>query len=360
MDKFDSIVKRNIYKFKKSDSRLPGRVDINSINLGKNYYTLNLSYDNFDKFILENSNKKIDLAFNANIYDESIIENKKDLNIRMNLLKTLNELNINSINFYFSDNTLYYYNLLMNEINWKHSDTTLINLSLDRHPVGKKPNDLNLELAKGKLKINEEKLLWLSDNTLIKLRGKVEDRIIKDAYNLKNVSLEFYEYVDNNYDISNLLQYDKLLIAYEYVKNVLKVEFARKYTTIINGKQELINPHPSYISEPFGTYKTKEGVCEGQARLISVLLNNHFMKMDATTIGGKCNLGSHAWVGVVIDDKLFECCPTMKGPFKDLSKSGYIPNDEENYFKIYRRSYLTEKQINEVQNHVKTLKKEGR
>ena len=359
MDKFDNVVRKNIYEFKNSNSRLPGRVDNKSINQGKSYYTLNLSYDNFNKFI-NNSNNKIDLPININIYDESIIESNEDLKLRINLLNKLNQLNINSINFYFSDSALYYYNLLMNEIGWKHSDATSIHLSLDRHPVGKKPNDLNLEIAKGKININEEKILWLSDNTLIKLQGKVEDRIIKDAYNLKDVAKEFYKYVDDNYDVSKLSDYGKLLIAYEYVKNVLKINFASRYTTVVDGKQELINPHPSYISEPFGTYKNKEGVCEGQARLISVLLNNHFIKMDATTIGGKCNLGNHAWVGAVIDDKLFECCPTMKGPFRDLSRSGYIINDEEIYSKIYRRSYLTDEQINQVRNHVRQLKKEGR
>lgn len=359
MDKFDNVVRKNIYELKNSNSRLPGKVDNKSINQGKNYYILDLSYDNFNKFI-NDTNNKIDLPFNINIYDESIIENNEDLKLRINLLNKLNQLNINSINFYFSDSTLYYYNLLMNEIGWKHSDTTSIHLSLDRHPVGKKPNDLNLEIAKGKININEEKLLWLSDNTLIKLQSKVEDRIIKDAYNLKDVAKEFYKYVDNNYDVSKLSDYGKLLIAYEYVKNVLNINFASRYTTTVNGKQELINPHPSYISEPFGTYKNKEGVCEGQARLISVLLNNHFMKMDATTIGGKCNLGNHAWVGAVIDNKLFECCPTMKGPFRDLTRNGYIPNDEEIYSKIYRRSYLTDGQINQVRNHIKQLKKEGR
>lgn len=355
MDKFDNVVRKNINELKFNNSRLPG----NNANQGKKYYTLNLSYDNFNKFI-NNSNNKIDLPLNINIYDESIIESNEDLKLRINLLNKLNQLNINSINFYFSDSTLYYYNLLMNEICWKHSDATSINLSLDRHPVGKKPNDLNLEIAKGKINVNEEKLLWLSDNTLIKLQGKVEDRIIKDAYNLKDVSKEFYKYVDDHYDIFKLSEYGKLLIAYEYVRNILRINFASRYTTIVDGKQELINPHPSYISEPLGTYKNKEGVCEGQARLISVLLNNHFMKIDAIKIGGKCSLGNHAWVGAVIDDKLFECCPTMKGPFRDLSKSGYVINDEEIYPKIYRRSYLTNEQINQVRNHVKRLKKEGR
>ena len=47
----------------------------------------------------------------------------------------------------------------------------------------------------------------------------------------------------------------------------------------------------------------------------------------------------------------------MLGPFKDLSKYGYVPNEEEAYPKLYERSYLTENQINEVRNHVKQLKK---
>lgn len=359
MDKFDNVVRKNIYELKFNNSRLPGKVDNKSINQGKNYYILNLSYDNFNKFI-NDSNNKIDLPFNINIYDESIIESNEDLKLRINLLNKLNQLNINSINFYFSDSTLYYYNLLMNKIGWKHSDATSIYLSLDRHPVGNKPNDLNLEIAQGKININEEKLLWLSDNTLIKLQGKAEDRIIEDAINLKKVTQEFYAYVNDNYDISRLNEYGKLLIAYEYVKYVLKINFASGYTTIVNRKQELINPHPSYISEPFGTYKNKEGVCEGQARLISVLLNNQFIEMDTIKIGGKCSMGHHAWVGAVIDNKLFECCPTIKGPFRDLSRNGYIINEEEIYPKIYRRSYLTDNQINQVRNHVNQLKKGGR
>ena len=60
------------------------------------------------------------------------------------------------------------------------------------------------------------------------------------------------------------------------------------------------------------------------------------MKMDTVTLSGKCNLGNHSWVGAVIDDKLFECCPTMKGPFKDLSKCGYIVDSSQmQLHKIY-------------------------
>ena len=52
----------------------------------------------------------------------------------------------------------------------------------------------------------QEKLLWLSDNTLIKLQGKTEHRILKDAYNLKDACKEFYEYVDEQKTIDEALK----------------------------------------------------------------------------------------------------------------------------------------------------------
>ena len=357
MDKFDNAVRKNIYEFKKSDARL---ISQNPNYSGKNYYRLNLSYDNFNRFALEISNMKAELPFNIVLYDESIIEKNEDLQRVKRLLNKLNQLNINSIKFYLSDNTLYYYNLLMNEVNWKHSNETSIYLSIDRNPTKRKPKDLNLDIAKGKLMINEEKLLWFSDDTLVKLKDRVDQRVLNYAYHLKDVALEFYKYIDANYDIKYLSDYDKMLIAYEYIREVLKIKFAHKYTTIINNEYCLVEPRPDYISNPLGTYLNKEGVCEGQARLMRVLLNNKLLKMDAVTLEGHCPRGEHAWVGLLINDNLFECCPTMLGPFKNLANAGYIINDYDVYSKVYRRNYLSEQEINKVRNHVKRLKKEGR
>ncbi len=345
MDKYREAVRKGVNRLEFTGKRLAGNGL--SKNLGKTYCNLKLSSDKFYAFMDVFRTSNIELPINAIIYDES--ENI-DINKICKIINFLNKTNIENIEFNLSDVALCNYNKIMSEINWEHSDKTFIRLTIDRQPTKRKINDLNIELAQGRLMIPEEKLLWFSNNTLNKLQGKVENGLIYRAKKLKEVINIYENDLEKYYNINNISDYDKVYIAYDYVKRILGIKFASSYVQTENGKQSLINPHPYYISEPLGTYLKKEGVCEGQARLIRTLLNNPDFRVDATTINGVCPLGPHAWVGIVIDDKLFGCCPTMLGPFANLQN--YIPNEGDIYSKIYKRYHLDREEIEKIKKKV--------
>lgn len=350
MDKFKNAVRKNIYDI--STVKVPVPEGTKTFKA----YRLELSYDKIYNFLMNLHNQNFVLPFYITIYDEDIIQSKEDLLARQRLLHELNKLNINSITFNLSDRALTCYNALLNELNWKHSNNTEINLTIDRNPVGKPFKELNLVLAKGKVNINEEKLMWLSDDTLIKLQGKFERRVLHDAYHLKDVAKDFNRYVENNYHANYLTEYDKVLIATEYLEN-LKISFASEHVTTRNRKMQLKPNCPTYISEPLGTYRNRNGVCQGKARLMKVLLNNYFMKMDATELVGENSHGPHSWVGIVINDRLFECCAISLKPFENYRQQKFVLSKNNVYPKIYPISYLSDSQINQLHNHVKSLKK---
>ena len=141
--------------------------------------------------------------------------------------------------------------------------------------------------------------------------------------------------------------------AYDFIKR--HISFASEATRMENGKQILYNPQNKFdwVSQPLGTYKHKRGVCEGQARL----LNNQYLRSNTTTINGTCPMGNHVWVGTVIDNKLFQTCLTMAGPFKDLQARNYVVDDNETYPKLYVSSSLNNEELSQIQSHIKRLRK---
>ncbi len=231
------------------------------------------------------------------------------------------------MNFYLSDDAFGVYDYIFSQLDWRHASKTTGFLSLDRNRKKAKDN-LNLENFKGKLLgFDEERLVHLSLVTLNRLKGKVSSKLIEDSLELKNVIKEFYNELNRKYDFEKLNDFEKGILAYEWVDK--QVTFASKYVEIRDGRQDLKLYYPTSIREPLGTYKTKEGVCEGQARLISVLLNNPLIKVDSHPIYGDTPLGLHAWVGVNIKNKIYNICPTMYGPFKSLEEMHYTPDVEE-------------------------------
>ena len=47
------------------------------------------------------------------------------------------------------------------------------------------------------------------------------------------------------------------------------------------------------------------------------------MNIKSTTIYGNNSHGKYAWVGVIINNKLYECCTSRIGPFRNLEDLGY-------------------------------------
>lgn len=350
MDRFDSVIKRNVLKIS-NVSPLPR----SGVETG--YINFQISFDNFDKFLREIKTIDTTKPINCIIFDEGIVTNDREFLTRYNFLKRIMNMNFLEVRFKLSDSTFPVYNAIMDKLNWKHDDKTFLEMTLDRCPTEIK--DLRLEQARGKILLPEEKLLWQSDYVLRKLDGKVDRSVLDDTDKLKYVVRHYVDSLERQYDFSKLTSFDKVYLAYRYIKHILGIEFANECQQKgIDGKTYLKPAPDNFQSKPYGTYIRRRGVCEGQARLMSILLNNWDIELDATTISGKTGPrsidGPHAWVGINIHNKLYYCCTTM-GRF--MSTVPYIINEDEIYPKIYEESSLTPEQVKNIEEHVRSLRR---
>lgn len=350
MDRFDNYIKKNILDI----SYIPGLP--NSRNGISGYINFQISFDNFDKFLREIKTIDTTKPIKCIIYDEGIITTDREFLTRYNFLKQIMNMNFLEIRFRLSDSTFPVYNAIMDKLNWKHDDKTFLEMALDRCPTEIK--DLRLEQARGKILLPEEKLLWQSDYVLRQLDGKVDRSVLEDTDKLKYVVRHYVDSLERQYDFSKLTSFDKVYLAYHFIKDPdkLNIRFAYEQTTRdINGVQRLNRSESNFESKPYGTYIRRRGVCEGQARLMRVLLNNWDIELDATTINGHTLQGeSHAWVGINIHGKLYYCCLTKGGLMQPMS---YLPNTDELYPKVYPTSSLNMAQLARVEKHIKSLKR---
>lgn len=350
MDKYQSFVKVDRFS-------LAERTPLPRSNKPK-YLSLELSFDKYNEFINQTLKKGIQLPLlEANFYDEGIITSDEEFYLRYSFLKAINELHFIDITFNLSDSTLPAYNAIMEKIGWKHNGETNLKMTIDRNPVSLERRDLRLESAQGKLLLPEEKLIWCTPAILYEIKEKVDERVLNDAIKLKEIVFDYYCRLNSLYYVEEFTDFDKIWLAYDFIKR--HISFANEAVVVRDGREWRNNPNGinNWASEPLGTYLHKKGICEGQARLMQVLLNNQYMKCDTTTINGSHPLGSHAWSGTVVDDKLYQTCLTMSNPLKQLEKMGYIPDDDQIYPHIYQYSSLSNKELMDVQKHIKRLRK---
>ena len=319
------------------------------------YYSLEFSLDRYPDFLKIYGNLKELPLLSVTIYDENIITNHEDVIRIHDLICYLNNLNIKDITFKLSDSTMPVYNIQMSNLNWQHSDKTKIFLTIDRNPTVKK--DLQLEHAQGKLVLKEEDLLYTPFTVLEILQKKVDAKTLRNAQKLKEIVRDFYLRLDSMYQIKEFTEFDKVYMAYDFIKR--HISFAQEATRTENGRQVLYNPNHMFdwSVEPLGTYKHKKGVCTGQARLMQALINNEYFRSDTKTIGGNIPLGKHTWVGTVINDELYQTCLTTGSLLQDLSKRGFIPDNDELYPRIYHKNGVTKEDIALIKQHINTLRK---
>lgn len=345
-DRYSKVVLKGIFEWKNVENS-----DSNS--LVNTYTNLTMSQDKFSLFLsFYDEFKNNDYPLKITIID---LEFTKDIDeiIIYKTLKLINELDnfILNVDLILSDDKIKIYNNIMNKMGWFYYKDTNIYMYIDRNPLLNKEN-MNLELAMGNIMFPEEKLIWFSDNTLRLIKKRIgEDKYLR-VIKLKEIGYEFHKIMKNNYDIYELNDFDKMYITYNFIKK--NIRYAKEFVSFSNdGKCYLIKDTPEFISEPYGTFINQSGVCEGQARLMTTLLNNEYMLVDATTIYGMCEYGYHAWVGMVSNGKLYQCCPTLNGPFLRLSEYGYIPDEFNIYPRIYEEDSLSKGQIEKIKHKVK-------
>ena len=315
-----------------------------------------ISFDNFAKYLSEIRNVSIhSIPVIATIYDEGIISCDEDVSLRLAFLKSIQNLKIKEIKFKLSESTFPLYNTIMDRINWKHDNVSFLEMTVDRYPNEVK--DLRLEKARGKILLPEEKLLWQSDYTLCRLKDRIKPKVLEDTDKLKYVVRHYVDDLKKQYDFDKLTDFDKVWLTYHFIRDrdKLNISFAHEQTFIgADGLQHLRRSEENWESKPYGTYVRRKGVCEGQARLFRILLNNWDMQVDAITLNGMSPMGPHCWLGAVINNKLYYCCTTQS---KLFDKTKFKPDGAEYYPKIYQTSFLDNEDKKNIERHIKSLRR---
>ncbi len=334
-DPFKNSVHQNILRASK---QLPGQLPSLTITCSYN------RYDDFFKVLDEIPNN---YPISVTLYDEQRNLTEQTYTNIQELIRVLNTKRIKELRIYMSDTTMPLYNLYMHMREWKHQDKTKLYLSIDRHPLEAKK--MNLEYASGKIIMPEEKLIWVPDYLLNNLDDRIDPRVFKETKQLKRFLKTFNRLVKQCYKYQELTDIEKTLIVYDYLRQNIKFAMDRTMVPATTGIRTTVRDEDNWQSRPYGTLEHKRGVCEGQARLMTCMLNNPEMMVDACVIGGRIPSGEkHAWVGIHTNNKLYECCTTMQGPFKNLQNRGYEIDENEQYPKAYKRSFLTEKEYTEA------------
>ena len=347
MDRYDKVIRKNVLTIRS----VPG---MERSNLGA-FLSFKISFDNFSKYLNETKTINTSLPIRCIIYDEGIISSNYDVQLRLNFLKSIQKLNFEEIEFKLSESTLPLYNTIMDRINWNHDDVSFLEMTVDRYPTEIK--DLRLERAKGKILLPEEKLLWQSDYVLERLKDRIDPKVLADTDKLKFVIRHYVDQLERHYDFERLTDFDKVFLTYHFIKDrdKLNIEFASEQTIVgLDGQQHLVRSEEEWESKPYGTYIRRRGVCEGQARLFRVLLNNWDMQVDAVTLSGSSPSGPHCWLGTVIDGKLYYHCTTQ---WKLFDAPRFIPNNTEYYPQIYLTSSLSSEDKLKIERHIRTLKR---
>lgn len=352
MDRFNNSVTHSKY-IVKNNMPLPNRPN-------SGYLYIEVSSDNFLKFIRDFWNVKVNAPVRCVIHDEGTNIHSSDLtSLRLRMLEMLNRLNIRSIDFKLSDAALKEYNALMHIVRWNHISETTLDMTINRHPFNN--SCLNLDTAKGRLLLPEEDLIWLPDITIRNLSDKIKPEEISEVLRLKRVVEKYCADIDRIYESDKLTDLDKLYLAYNYMKAVrgLNIEFASSQTYLDeHGVQRLRRSETGWESKAIGTYEHRQGVCEGQARLLKALITNPYMRVNSEVISGRIPTGeSHAWLGVVSRNKLYQVCLTMRGMYANLDRAGYVPNEKDVYSKAYPHAYLETEDARRFSTHVRSLRR---
>ncbi len=327
-DDYESIVHHNLLIIKRNNS---------SSKSSKLY--IKVSYDKIEDLLHFLIGQNILDPIEIEVYDEKYIPNEKDYLIIQRFLVLINRFNINKISFFLSDTTFPIYSAIMKSINWSFANNTYMSLSINRNPLNKKKKDLILPSTPSKFLLPEEILIWQSEETLNKLNGKVDNQVLQDSVKLKKYIEELYAKIKSKYKIEQFTEFDKSLI----ISSILKRNFRK------------IDSSDDDIITPYQVIKQKGGNALGRARLMAILLNNEYMKTNATIIKGQYENRSHVWVGVLIDNLLYHCCPTYLRAFFDPDGIKCIPNKDEVYPKIYKSQAFNERRYAAEEKRVLSL-----
>ena len=357
MSRFDNVVRKDVLECElRNEMSHVFKEHAGSYFMCPRTLYMNLSYDKMPEFIKMFKDKNPDSIYpiNLEVYDESVID---DYELRREFLDILNRMPLATANFYLCDDNFYPYNSLMHVVNYHHNDNSTMVMSVDNHPLSTvAKNKMHIEDACTKLEIPEEKLILFTNKSLEKAKHRLPSNDAMDAIKLKEVVNDYYSKLDKVFDLEHASKYDLTYLAYCFIKD--NITYPSRFIYIGEDGKEYLSPNsPEYIAKAYGSFINREGVCSGQTKLMSALLSNKYANIDTIPLLGTHPLGRHEWLGIVIDNLLFECCTTLSGPFKDLRSKGYVVDESEVYPKIYNSAYLKDEDIDKIKSNISVLRK---
>ena len=240
---------------------------------------IKITSDEFYNFTINKKFNNIGML-SFEIYDASKRNYQSVINAYQ-FIKYLNENKVKSINIKASDELIPVYIDVLNRLNYNGKCN--ISLYIERMNMNEKEHlPLDLDNSKGKIDIPARRLIW--QPKLTKLENVIENSTLSQAKMLKRHILSISNDINEKYNIDDLNFYDRILYIYNYINNLN-----------LDGKDSL------YISN-----------------LISALLNNSVLKVDAKVITGKADDSDYSIIGIVNgeSENILECAPIINNPFE--------------------------------------------
>ena len=278
-----------------------------------------------DEFYNFTINKKFNnigmLSFE--IYDVSKRNHQNVINAYQ-FIKYLTENKVKSMNINASDELIPVYIDVLNRLNYNGKCN--ISLYIERMNINEKEYlPLELDKSKSKIDIPARRLIWQPN--LSKLDNIIKDSTLSEVKKLKRHLIDISRDINEKYN-KDLNIYDKILYIYNYISSF-----------------NLDDKDISYVSN-----------------LISVLLNNPILKVDAKVITGKIGDSDYSIIGINNEDSILECTPVINNPFEkkniEVDKPEILLSKTQNLdYYLYSHYNIDKDSTKKLIKHFDSLKK---
>lgn len=136
--------------------------------------------------------------------------------------------------------------------------------------------------------------LWLNDTDYECVRNKLTPMAKERFESFRSIAYNFYKnYFESGVELSDK---EKTDFVYEWLLENTTYDggATNQDGTLVEGERGTM------AQDPIATFKNKKGVCAGRARLMKILLNNRFMKVNCYLVDGNHGKLQHQWNEVYI------------------------------------------------------------
>lgn len=286
---------------------------------------IKITSDEFYSFTINKRFNNIGML-NFKIYDARKRSTQSVISVYQ-FIKYLIENKVKNINIKASDELIPVYIDVLNRLNYVGESN--ISLYIERMTIEEKEYlPLDLDKSKSKIDIPSGRLLWQPQ--LSKLEKVIDMNTLKETKMLHRHIYDIYKKMSEQYYSEKFTSYDKILYVYDYIK---KLDFK---------------------------YKSDFEI----AKLISALLNNPTLKVDAKVITGKLDNQDYSFIGIVNSEekRILECLPTIDNYFKKtdikMDKPNILLERTQNLDAyLYDHYNIDDKDEKKLRMHLECLKK---